>query len=58
MPKPTEEQITNFMADIVEVCRKHNLLLTHEDGHGNFMIEPFDEQTLDWLKAAYWNPNA
>lgn len=41
-----------FLADIERVCREHGLSLAHEDCHGAFLVEPFDEQTLEWLKDA------
>jgi hypothetical protein len=45
-----------FIADLVEVCRKHGLTLSHEDGHGGFEIintQP-DAGDIEWLEAASW----
>jgi hypothetical protein len=27
-----------FLLEIIEVCKKHNLSIGHEDGHGAFLI--------------------
>jgi hypothetical protein len=42
-----------FLEDIEAACRKHGLSLSHEDGHGGFMIEQFDEKLLNWLNQAF-----
>ena len=42
-----------FLDDIIEVYRKHNLSLSHEDCHGAFQIEPYDQLNIDWLCEAY-----
>lgn len=52
MKKITSKQIQNFLNDIEEVCKKHGLSISHEDGHGGFMIEEFDEELMDWLNEA------
>lgn len=41
-----------FFADIEAVYRKHNMSISHQDAHGGFLIEEFDESNLEWLKAA------
>lgn len=45
-------EIDAFLADIEAVCRKHGLSISHEDGHGGFLIEKFNEETMQWLHAA------
>lgn len=45
MPKRME----NFLKDIDLVCKKHNLSISHEDYHGAFIIEEYDEDNIDWL---------
>lgn len=42
-----------FLDAIVALSREHGLSLSHEDGHGAFMVEPFDERNADWLMAAF-----
>lgn len=41
-----------FLDDLVGVFRKWGLCLSHEDGHGAFIIEPFNEYNVDWLRDA------
>ena len=42
-----------FLAELAEVCRRHNLSLSHEDTEGAFRVQSFDECNIDWLKAAF-----
>lgn len=41
-----------FLAELVEVCRKHGFSLGHEDNHGAFLVEKFDVGNLEWLLDA------
>ena len=41
-----------FLADIEAVCRKHGLSIGHEDGHGSFIVGPFDQGEVEWLLGA------
>lgn len=53
--KMTEEDIRKeeeFISDIKKVCQKHNRSISHEDGHGAFIIEEYDEFNIDWLAEA------
>lgn len=45
-----------FLKEIVEVCKKHEKSIAHEDGHGAFVIEPlsFDPECA-WILAATEN---
>ena len=43
-------EIDAFLADIVEVCKKHNLWLGHEDEQGAF--EVVDGSTEEWIIEA------
>lgn len=42
-----------FLNDIVEVYKKHGLSLSHEDYHGAFCVECFDEDNVKWLFDAH-----
>ena len=42
-----------FMDDIEQVCRKHGVSISHEDEHGSFVLEPFSEEGMTWLRDAY-----
>ena len=45
-------EVDAFIADIVEVCKKHNMSIGHEDGHGSFIIEKFCKFNIAWLQKA------
>lgn len=49
-------EIDRFLEEISQVCRKHNLVIGHEDEMGAFVVEKFSEKTLQWLNAAYYTP--
>lgn len=48
MPK----EMRDFFDEINKVCLKHNLSISHEDGHGSFEIEKYDENNIKWLESA------
>lgn len=48
----TPQHLLDFYNDIDEVCKKHNLSISHEDEYGAFEIEKYDEQNIRWLKSA------
>lgn len=49
------DEMARFFDDIVEVYRKHGLAISHEDYHGAFIIEAFNENDVKWLKEAHKN---
>jgi len=52
---PSPPEVEAFLTDIFAVCRKHQLSIAHEDGHGAFLIEEFKEYNLEWLDEAALN---
>ena len=46
------DEMTDFLNEIKEVCKKHNLSISHEDYHGSFIIQNYDESNLEWLFEA------
>lgn len=48
----SDSQVKRFLEEIEEVSRKHNLVIGHEDSHGAFLVEDFDERNIRWLKDA------
>jgi hypothetical protein len=44
-------EIDAFIAEIEAVCKKHGLGISHEDVHGAFVIEAYNEDS-GWLEAA------
>jgi hypothetical protein len=52
--KIEDKAIDAFLDEICAICRKHNMALGHEDGHGAFQVSRgVDEDDLDWLRAAH-----
>ncbi len=41
-----------FLAEIISVCKKHNMSISHEDEHGLFRVVDYDESCTDWLMHA------
>lgn len=41
-----------FLEDVIEVCLKHGMSISHEDGHGAFIVENAKETNFAWLRAA------
>ena len=50
MSKIHKEKAEAFIEEIIEVSKKHNFSLSHEDIGGNFYVYPYDERKTDWLK--------
>lgn len=48
-------ELSAFFTEIEEVCRKHNLSISHEDGHGSFIVEVYEQENLRWLANANRN---
>jgi hypothetical protein len=48
----TPDHVTEFLADLLTVCRKHGLALGHEDIEGAFVVVPLDATHLAWLASA------
>lgn len=48
-----QSKVTAFLDDIEAVCRKHGLCISHEDAHGAFEIETFDQYFINWLRSYY-----
>jgi FAD/FMN-containing dehydrogenase len=44
--------IDEFLEEIKAVCLKYGFSISHEDGHGSFVIETFNNQLMGWLKNA------
>ena len=43
---PTQQA---FLMDLVTVCQRHGYSLGHEDTHGGFQVEKYDESFSKWL---------
>jgi len=47
-------KIDSFLDDVIAVCRKHKLSISHEDGHGAFIVQDLDDHDLKWLRDAHY----
>ena len=47
--------VIDFYNDLIAVFKKHNLSISHEDYHGSFLVENYNEQNIEWLKNAGLN---
>jgi hypothetical protein len=45
-------KVDAFLEEIWTLCEKHGLALSHEDGHGSFLVVPLAKGDRDWLMAA------
>ena len=41
-----------FLNGIETLCKKYNLSISHEDGHGSFIIEDYNELNINRLNDA------
>ena len=46
------KKIDTFIDEIISVCKKHNFSISHEDYHGSFEIETYNDNNIKWLKDA------
>tara|TARA_R110000787_G_scaffold276761_2_gene385743 strand:+ start:669 stop:863 length:195 start_codon:yes stop_codon:yes gene_type:complete len=45
-------KIDGFLKDIILVCKKHKMAISHEDHHGGFEVVTLENGDIDWLLAA------
>ena len=46
------EEMRDFINEVIELMKKYNLSISHEDCHGGFIIERYDEYNIKWFKDA------
>ena len=51
----TSSKVDEFLKELVELYKKHNLSISHEDSHGNFIIESYNQENVNWLDGSYIN---
>lgn len=44
-----------FIEEVLKLSKEYGYSISHEDIHGAFIIEPYDENNIDWLKGAIIN---
>jgi hypothetical protein len=47
-----DRAVDAFLAELVQVCKKHGFSLGHEDTQGAFIVEKYAEDNIRWLKSA------
>ena len=48
----TEAEVQEFLDGLEELYRRHDMSLSHEDGHGSFIIENYSDFNLKWVRRA------
>jgi hypothetical protein len=46
------KKIDSFMEDLFKLYEKHDLSISHEDGHGGFIIEKMSDENVRWISYA------
>jgi hypothetical protein len=46
------ERVSAFIEEIISLCRRRGMLISHEDIGGAFEVRDFSEQGEEWLRAA------
>lgn len=41
-----------FLNDLEELCIKYDISISHEDCQGAFILEPYNEKDIEWLRDA------
>lgn len=49
---PMPEEMKAFLEEIRDVCVRHGLSISHEDGHGAFIVQQYSEENIEWLFSA------
>ena len=51
-----DEKTKAFIEEVIKIYKKYGLSISHEDSHGAFFIEKYNESELnnnaEWLRAA------
>lgn len=48
-------KVKKFINELIAVCKKHGLSLSHEDSQGTFIVEPYSDSNIEWLGEAAAN---
>lgn len=49
----TEQDAKKFIGELIAVCKKHGLSLSHEDHQGSFLVVNYSKEKAEWLRQAY-----
>lgn len=46
------ENIKQFLNELDELCQKHDISISHEDKHGGFIFQKYNQENIEWIKEA------
>lgn len=46
------KKVEDFLLEVRNLCKKHGLSISHEDGHGSFVIVEYADWGDKWISAA------
>jgi len=46
------KKVEQFKKEIINICKKYELSISHEDCHGGFVIEDYDDINSNWFLSA------
>jgi hypothetical protein len=49
---PTPSKVVDFLDEYEALCKKYNLSLGHEDEHGSFVVQNYEECNINWVKES------
>ena len=52
MDDERKKVIATFLDEFESLCKKHDVSIGHEDCHGAFIIEKYDDWNIEWLRQA------
>ena len=44
--------VEKFKKDVIKLCEQYNLSISHEDGHGSFIISDYKKSNIEWFNNA------
>ena len=44
--------VTSFIKEVQDICRKYQISISHEDGHGLFILTDYNDLYIDYLNDA------
>lgn len=48
-------KVEDFIKELIAVCKKHGMSISHEDSQGAFIIEPYSDTNIEWLNDGSTN---
>lgn len=51
------KKIDTFLEALFKLYKEHGLSIAHEDSHGGFIIENYDEANMKWMSQAHDDTN-